>query len=278
MKGELTYTSARSMGARLDTLTRSFGERPVSNLGPAHIEVWLESLDYLEPASRHAYISTIRGFCKWLRREKLIRNDPLEHVSRVRIPRRVPRAITPAEVRRLILILPDARAVAIVWLMVGLGLRCIEVAGLSGRDYDEHARTMTVRGKGGHERVLPVPDEVHVALAAYGFRSGPLIRRYDKPGRGLTPHTLSKYVSAWFQQAGVKQRPFDGRSAHALRHTAASDVLDRCKDVRVVQAMLGHSNVATTSVYLRRAKLDTLRDAMAGRDYRQETADLGRAA
>jgi integrase len=53
----------------------------------------------------------------------------------------------------------------------------------------------------------------------------------------------------------------------SLRHTAASDVLDRCHDVRTVQVMLGHASLATTQIYLRRASLDQLREAMNGRDY-----------
>ena len=68
--------------------------------------------------------------------------------------------------------------------------------------------------------------------------------------------------------AGIKRGAGDGVSAHALRHTAASDVLDRCHDVRTVQAMLGHVSIATTQIYLRRADLSRMREAMAGRDYR----------
>lgn len=58
-------------------------------------------------------------------------------------------------------------------------------------------------------------------------------------------------------------------SAHALRHTAASDVLDRSNDLRIVQEMLGHRNLATTSIYLRRASLTQMREAMEGRTYEE---------
>jgi site-specific recombinase XerC len=75
-------------------------------------------------------------------------------------------------------------------------------------------------------------------------------------------------VAEWMRAAGVKRRPYDGNSAHALRHTAASDVLEVSGDLRAVQAMLGHSQLQTTSIYLRRAELGRLRDAMTGRPYR----------
>lgn len=266
-RGELVKTSARSLTARLDSLVRSYGDRPVRQLGPAHINTWLEQIGRLTPASRAAYISTARGFVTWLRHEGHIRNDPMRDVAKVRRPRSVPRAINPAEVRRILAVVPDRRATLIIWLMVGCGLRCGEVARLGSSDYDDRARTLAVKGKGGHERVLPVPDEVAGAIDSYGLRPGPMIRSHTQPWRGITAATVSILVSRWFTEAGVKRHAFDGRTAHALRHTAASDVLDKCKDVTVVQAMLGHDNVRTTSIYLRRAKLDVLREAMEGRRY-----------
>lgn len=271
-RGEITYDSARNLACRLATLDRSFGARPLNQLGPAAVNAWLETIGAKSAATRRAYLSTVRTFGRWLVAEGLLKNDPTKGVERVREPRRVPRAISVDDVGRLLDTCPDSRARAIVWLMVGCGLRCVEVSRLVEGDYDERARTISVRGKGGNERVLPVPDEVARALAAYraehGRASGPLIRSKHHPGSGLSRRTVSVLVAEWFGEAGIKRRAHDGRSAHALRHTAASDVLDNCGDVTVVQAMLGHQNVATTSIYLRRAKLDQLRTAMQGRDYR----------
>lgn len=143
-------------------------------------------------------------------------------------------------------------------------------------DYDPAAATIEVTGKGLHERVVPVPGEVAAVLDRYlstvGVMSGPLIRSSRIPSRGLSAETISTYVSRWMADAGVKVGRWDGRSAHALRHTAASDVLDVCGDLRVVQAMLGHEHLSSTSIYLRRAKLDQLRAAMEGRDYGQAAA------
>jgi site-specific recombinase XerD len=68
-------------------------------------------------------------------------------------------------------------------------------------------------------------------------------------------------------RAGVKRHAYDGVSGHALRHTAASDVLDECKDLRAVQQMLGHAQLSTTAIYLRRVSAESLRTAMGGRTY-----------
>jgi len=266
--------SAKNLHSRLGTLDRSFGNRPLDQLGPSAIRDWLETIGHMSAASRRAYLSTVRTFARWLVAEELVKRDPTKGIERVKEPRRVPRAINAREVAALLGVCPDRRARAIVWLMVGCGLRCVEVARLSDGDYDEREGTIVVRGKGSHERVLPVPLEVQAAIAAYrrqhGRGTGPLIRSHHNPGAGIGHHTISKNVSTWFALAGLKGGAYDGRSAHALRHTAASDVLDHCQDVRVVQQMLGHANVSTTSVYLRRAKLGELREAMEGRPYSSE--------
>lgn len=115
-----------------------------------------------------------------------------------------------------------------------------------------------------------MPDEVAKALdeylAEYPAQFGPLIRAYRTDTR-LMPDSISGMVSEWMRAAGVKRRSRDGRSAHSFRHTAASDVLDKCPDLRVVQQMLGHAHLTTTTIYLRRASMGQLREAMAGRRY-----------
>jgi integrase/recombinase XerC len=142
-------------------------------------------------------------------------------------------------------------------------------------DYDRVRQTITVTGKGGHQRTLPVPVEVATALDVYlagaGRRAGPLIvpdpqGKLSADGR-VSPARVSELVSSIMEAAGV-HRPGDGRTAHALRHTAASDVLDVCHDLRLVGQMLGHQSLQSTQIYLRRADLGAMRLAMAGRDYR----------
>lgn len=212
-------------------------------------------------------------FLDWLVDRGVLDTNPALNFT-VKQPRSVPRALPPRRVAELMLQLPDNRARAIVQLQVGLGLRCVEVSRLSMADYDPIARTVLVKGKGSHERMLPVTEAVARALDAYlaehGRTAGPLIRSYVRPWAGIDARTISGMVRRWMRDAGVKGRAWDGISAHALRHSAASDVLEKCADVTIVQAMLGHSNAATTSRYLRRAQLGRLREAMEGRDYSSE--------
>lgn len=154
--------------------------------------------------------------------------------------------------------------------MVGCGFRCVEVSRVDVQDYDPTTLTIVATGKALHERRIPVPLEVADALDRYldeaGSVGGPLIRSVH--GDRLASKTLSGYVRGWMRAAGVKTANLDGRSAHGLRRTAGSDVMDRCGDIRVVQEMLGHVKIETTAKsYLRPVAIGHLREAMEGRAY-----------
>jgi integrase/recombinase XerC/integrase/recombinase XerD len=255
-RGEITAATARQLRWRLSTLVRTAPELPVAALRREHILAWEATIGWQRPASRRAYLSTVKVFCRWCIDEELLDVDPTARLARVRESRRVPRALNDAQMARLSLVLPDHRARAIVALMGRLGLRCGEVAALCVEDWDTAAGAVLIRGKGGHERLVAVPDDVERALRRHlrGRTSGPVV-----DGKAAT---LSRQVAFWMDVAGLKSGPHDGMSAHALRHTAASNAFDRSKDVRVVQELLGHANLATTDRYLRRANLDQQRAAL----------------
>jgi integrase len=270
-RGELAAISARDYRYRLDHLADVHGRRPAAQLGPATIDRWLATIGHRAPATRRMHISTVRGFTGYLRAERVITVDPLAHVPAVRQPRRNPATLTANEVARLLAVAPDNRARAILWLMVGCGCRRIEVVRLRVEDYDPVARTVLLRGKAGHERVLPTPTPVAAALDAYldetGRTAGPLIRSRDGHS-GIGSPYIGQMTRRWLREAGVKVRPLDGRSAHGLRRTAASDVMERTGDIVAVQEMLGHADVSTTArFYLRRRSVAQLREAMEGRRY-----------
>lgn len=271
-RGELTRASARDIRYCLIQFSDTFGRRPLSQLGRKAVDRWLESIGHRAPATRREYLSRVRTFCRWLQREGHIKTDPTEHVQPIQQPRHVPVTLTTSQVAALLRVCSNARDAAIVQLMVGCGLRCVEIARLRVEDYDSAARTVRVTGKALHQRELPVPADTARAVDAYldsaGRVAGPLFRSQVVANSGLSSRTLSHYVRRWLRAAGVKSMPRDGRSAHALRRTAGSDVMDRSNDVRVVQAMLGHARIETTAkYYLRPVPLDRLREAMEGRRY-----------
>ena len=280
-RGELSSASGKVAETRLTCLLSRCGHLSPRALDRPMLLRWQATIGKLAPTTRRSYIGEIQRFCRWLVVEGLIPSDPSAALVRPREPRRAPRALAHKQVAELLASLPDPERLyqsigwesAAIALMLGCGLRCVEVSRLDLADYNEWEQTLTVHGKGGHQRVLPIPTASMKALDRYiaerGTAAGPMFlatgSKAAADGR-LSPAWVSKRTARLMAEAGV-HKPGDGRSAHALRHTAASDVLDRCHDVRTVQQMLGHASLATTQIYLRSADLGTLREAMSGRDY-----------
>lgn len=267
-RGEIARNTAIRVRSILASFAISYGRRPVANLGRAHIEAWMaERGPVIGPASRRNEFQAMRQFTCWLRLEKVIKTDPCAGMRAPRVPRSVPRALTAEEVDQLRAVLPDQRARAMVALMLDMGLRRGEVIGLQVGDWDRTAKTLRVKGKGGHERVLPVPDIVTEQLSAYlnevGARSGPMIRRLD--GGPISNSYIGRMTREWLEESGVKARAYDGKACHALRHTLASEVADVEPDLRVLQQLLGHVSLTSTQVYLRGADMDRMRTALATR-------------
>lgn len=240
----------------------------VKRLKPAHIEKWMERGDR-SPATLRNQLSIVRGFCRWLVKNGFLKADPTIDIPAPRQPRYLPRGLSLPKVSSAMAASPDARATMMLCLMVQEGLRCCEVATMQRGDVDLVERLLLVKGKGGHERVLPLSEETHRAVLAYLAEFpgtvGPLVRSYSHPNRGIGPGHVSVLVSQWLHGAGV------AATAHALRHTAATDMLRAGAHVRDVQQALGHQSLATTQRYMPWVVGD-LRKAMGGRRYKDEPA------
>lgn len=243
-------------------------------LTTAHIEAWITGTK-MAPATLRTRLSQIRAFCQWLIRHGHLDNDPSFFVDSPRPPRYVPRGLKSDAVGRVLDVCPDLRARAVVLLMCQEGLRCGEVAALELGDVDFDEKLILVRGKGGHQRVLPVSDETWGAvveyLAEHPANAGPLVRSYNDPYSGLDASYVSTLVARWIRAAGVEA------TAHALRHTAASDMLRSGAHLRDVQAALGHVSLSTTQRYLPWVVGD-LRTAMSGRRYGRPARPIKTAA
>lgn len=265
----ITPLTGRNQRSHLHYYVAAHGSNQSLRIDRRIIERWLDSIGHLSPSSRRSHVSTIRSFLTWTIAEGRIEGRVLDQLPHVKVPRSVPRALSRDQVVRLLRTLRTDRERVVVGLMLWCGLRCGEVARLRVEDIDEHDGLIHVTGKAGHQRMICLPDELAPVIERWlDVRRrvpGPLVlTRWNAP---FSADTISGMVSKLMVDAGVKVAPRDGRSAHALRHTAASDVLERGAHITTVQAMLGHMNLSTTATYLRRARLEDLRSAMNGRTY-----------
>lgn len=264
--GQLTGTSPRTVGYRLWMFVDFLGpSQPVAKITRPSIERWLTGMQVAHSTLR-VRLSAVKTFCDWLVAHRYLRHNPAALIDRPRQPHLLPpRALTPQQVAAIYQACPDTRAEVIVACMVQEGLRAVGVANLQVGDVDMQRLVLTVHEKGGNERVLPITDECARVLRRYlgetRLAAGPLIRSIPAPHRGIAAESVSRIVGRAMHDAGVDD------TGHALRHTCASDMLERGANVRTVQHALGHRSLGSTQRYLRRF-VGNLRESMEGRDYR----------
>lgn len=270
-RGDYVPDKARSARSVLYKFSDHAGRRRVQNIGPTVVEDWLEGMEHLAVATRRDRLSTLRAFFKWCVLRGHCKRNPAAEVVAPKQPRTIPRALPQEAIVAVFDHCPDARARLIVSLMVQEGLRCCSVSRLTMGDIDRTHRTMRVVGKGHHEQILPITDETFRALDEYldehPASAGPLVRSYRQCHRALAADTISGMVAGWMWAAGIKRKPRDGISAHACRHTCATDMLRLGAHLRDVQAALGHRSITNTEVYLPLV-VHGLKAAMGGRTYR----------
>lgn len=265
-RGELTGRTPESYRENLCLFAQAIGSsRPVGRVTRRHVEAFLARP--VSASTRRDRLSILRGFFSWCLDRGLCRADPTAGIMRIRQPRRLPRALPAALAQRAAVASADLRTALCLSLGLQEGLRCCEMSNLELGDIDFVEATMVVRGKGGHQRALPISEETMRALLAYledePTAAGPVLRSRTHPHRGIAPDTIGGYLSAALCSAGVKA------TAHQLRHTCANDMLRRGANIREVQQALGHESLATTQIYLGLSSVADLRKAMGGRSYRQ---------
>lgn len=262
----LAMKTLRGRRYTLESLAEFVGpDVPVRSIQAKHVNEWLQSQDVAASTMRKQ-LSAVKCLWAWLILSGYAKSDPTLGVKAPRQPRPLPRAMSPEEIAELRCALPDARAELIVSLMLHEGLRCAEVARLEMSDLDLVNGVMRVLGKGSVEALLPITPPTRAALDAYfserGRGAGPVVRS-ETANVGITSAHIGALVQQWMTDAGLKQGAFDGVSAHALRHTMATTLMNRDVDLRVISDALRHSSPSTTWTYLRHHRsLEALREVM----------------
>jgi integrase/recombinase XerC len=270
-RGELDPKHCRGPRNHLYSFALSFGKRPLDQLGGRAVERWLEELHTrgLAASTRAAHLSSLRTFARWCVLHDIVPRDWTLAAPKVKRPRAIPRDMNGDHFHATLAVAPDARQRVIVWLMYGAGLRCIEVSRLDVDDWDRVTGCLFVTGKGGHQREVPVGAPLRRELDAYltwsGHTTGPLVARLDGRSGRLGPERISGIVGKLVRKAGVKVRNGDGRGAHGFRACAASDMLDVEPNAWTVAEFLGHADLSSLRPYIRRRKLQEVREAVERR-------------
>ncbi|RMF83660.1 MAG: site-specific tyrosine recombinase XerD, partial [Nitrospirae bacterium] len=226
----------------------------------ADLEGHLEALHRqgLAASSVNRRLSALRGLYRFLVAEGLAAADPTERVEGPRRRRPLPDHLDLEEVGRL-LSQPDTgrpeglRDRAMLELLYGSGLRVSELVALGEEAVHPEAGFVQVVGKGGKGRIVPCSEPALAWIERYREEGRPrLLRgRTARPlfvtarGRGLSRQWVGRLVDRYARAAGIRRRV----TPHTLRHTFATHLLEGGADLRLVQAMLGHADIATTQIY-----------------------------
>ena len=217
-----------------------------------------ESKPAASPATISRKAACLRSFFRHLRREELIDADPTATVEPPAKSRKLPQVLSYGEVKALLDSAKgtepiDLRDRALLELMYGCGLRASEAVGLELTDIDERRGFVRPHGKGSKERIVPLGSEASRAIERYvrsgrGELLGDRVERklfVNFRGGPLTRQGLYKIIQRHAKGVGLEGR----MSPHTLRHTFATHLLSGGCDLRSVQEMLGHADVATTQLY-----------------------------
>jgi integrase/recombinase XerC len=210
-------------------------------------------------------LSAVRSFYRFLHRADLVETNPARAVGAPKIERHLPGHLDRAQIETLLSAaatraqegrFTDVRDLAILELFYSAGLRLSELRGVNRSDLDLLGGLVKVRGKGRKERIVPVGGHAQRALREYERARETLIAQVgpgaervafflSRLGKRMSPKTLHNAVVARLK--GVDEGA--GLSAHSLRHTFATHLLDQGADLRAVQELLGHASVSTTQIY-----------------------------
>jgi integrase/recombinase XerD len=225
-----------------------------------HVVDFLRSLylKKLDSRSVARHLVTIRHFFRFCFAEGLIQEDPAANIQSPKFRQSLPEFLSLAEVDRL-LAQPDSsstlglRDKAMIELLYSTGLRVSELCGLQTHDIQMDLGCLRCIGKGNKERLVPVGKQALQVVREYVTRSRPQILGQrtspflfpSRAGSAINRIAFWKTLGMYGRKAGLRK----ALTPHMLRHSFATHLLDRGADLRSVQMMLGHSDIATTQIY-----------------------------
>ena len=204
--------------------------------------------------------AAVRRYFAWLRRHELVTVDPSRRLSAPAGEARLPRVLTPSELKVLLEPSQDgvradqpasvnARDDALLELLYGSGLRVAELCGLGLGDVDLLNRSVTVWGKGGKQRRVPMSCPATEAIGRYVASGRAALVNESTPAGSLFVNRRGRQMSPRDVRRVLDRRSPVPTHPHALRHTYATHLVDGVADLRVVQELLGHASLRTTEIY-----------------------------
>lgn len=236
----LEWMNAQGLSVRTITERSTFVARLGDPLSATREELLAElGRPEISNSTRRTYRNHLKAFYAWAVNMGYVDENPVEKLPNPRIPRSRPHPITPEDLQVLVQTPMRRRTRAMILLAVYQGLRVHEIVKLRGEDIDHRVSTLTVAGKGGVIARLPLSDVIR-ELAGTMPQTG---YWFPSANGHVRANSASDTIGKAMRRAGVQA------SAHSLRHYYGTQLLRRGTNLRVVQELMRHANLATTAIY-----------------------------
>jgi len=267
VEGGLSVATLSAYGRDLRDLRQDMAEHDIEtpdDVGPRDLAAHVQTLHRdrgMQPSSIARHLSTIRMFFKYLEAEHRIDRSPASPLVPPTRWKRLPGVLSPKQMRTLIEAAAPGtsrlwqRDRALIEVMYGAGLRASETGTLHVTDWKRDLSIVLVTGKGDKQRLVPIGEHAVEALDRYCEELRPHLARFDDgrdEGRLLLSHTGRpiERVAVWQIIRRLAMRAgLENVHPHMLRHSFATHMLAGGADLRVVQELLGHADIATTQIY-----------------------------
>ena len=206
----------------------------------------------LAPTSVIRKIASIRGFFKWAYSSGLIKQNPASTLEQPKVPQRLPKVITIKEVEELLHENLTPLEHVIMELLYSCGLRVSELVNLKLTDIDLASKYVRCFGKGSKERIIPMGEIAKQVIKEYLPERDLLLKKYNLSTKRLFILPNGRLINRQDVYNLIHERGkliHKNISPHTLRHSFATHLLENGADLRVVQELLGHSDVSTTQLY-----------------------------
>lgn len=257
----LAQSTIDSYAIDLKKFSAFFAERSYDDLKSNDIAAFLESLrgDGMSTGTLARNLSALRTFFFFLHDEGEVKINPLAAVESPKIWRQLPEVLTTDEINALFAVIyADERLFgqrnrALFEVMYGSGVRVSEITSLLLQNVDLDLAILKIMGKGSKERLVPFGKKAGDALAAYISETRPILLKkntfgevfLNKHGKPLSRMGIWLLLDGYAKKAQIERHI----SPHTLRHSFATHLLERGADLRSVQLLLGHEDIATTQIY-----------------------------
>lgn len=226
----------------------------INKIERTHINGYILKLheNKLNPTSVMRKTASLRGFFKWLCANEICEKNPALTLEPPKVPQKLPKVITAEEINIILSENLNKREKVILELLYGCGLRVSELVNLKIHDIDISAKYLQCTGKGSKERIVPIGSKDLHAIKMYIKERDFILQKTRKTSKNLLLTEEGKNITRqevynFIHKLGEKIHK--SISPHTLRHTFATHLLENGADLRVVQELLGHSDVSTTQLY-----------------------------